>query len=219
MLLVEGIDDCHAIFHLIRLASQADPVFGIHECGGDDRVLDSLAARLVSSTSKQTILGLVLDADIEGLNPDNVVQGRLDQLAFRAGAYYPVPTVFPEEGLVLDPLATRPDVDRLPRLGVWLMPNNKAFGMFEDLLARSLSDEQAEYITAVVQKSKADGIASFKDAHLSKAVIHTYLAWQDPPDMQRLGLAIRRGSFGGVQTECKAFLQWLEKLFGQLAEP
>jgi len=214
LLLVEGIDDCHAIFHLIRLVRQADPVFGIHECGGDQGVLDNLAARLVSSTPKQKVLGLVLDADIEGLNPSKVVQSRLDQLASRAGAYYHFPVVFPEDGLVLDPLADRPDVDRLPRLGVWLMPNNEAFGMFEDLLIRSLSDELAEYTMAVVKKAKADGIGSFKDAHLSKAVIHTYLAWQDPPDIHRLGLAIRKGHFEDIQAEFKVFLRWLEKLFG-----
>jgi hypothetical protein len=78
LLLVEGINDCHAIFHLIRLVCQADPVFGIHQCGGDNGVLDSLAARLVTSTPKQKILGLVLDADVEGLNPDKVVKSRLD---------------------------------------------------------------------------------------------------------------------------------------------
>jgi hypothetical protein len=98
------------------------------------------------------------------------------------------------------------------------MPNNKAFGMFEDLLIRSLSDELAEYTRAVVKKSKADGIGNFKDAHLSKAVIHTYLAWQDPPDMHHLGLAIRKGNFEDIQTEFKAFLQWIEKLFGQPAK-
>jgi hypothetical protein len=214
LLLVEGIDDRHAIFHLVRLVYRADPVFGIHECGSDDGVLDNLAARLVSSTPRQKILGLVLDADIEGSNSEKVIKSRLDQLTSRAGAYYPIPAVFPEEGLLLDPLTNRPDSDRLPRLGVWLMPNNKAFGMFEDLLIKSLPDDFAEYTTAVVKKAKVDGIAKFKDSHLSKAVIHTYLAWQDPPDIHRLGLAITRGNFSDIQSECKAFLNWIEGLFG-----
>jgi hypothetical protein len=94
------------------------------------------------------------------------------------------------------------------------MPN-----MFEDLLLRCLSERLADYTMTVVRQSKADGIANFKDAHLSKAVIHTYLAWQDPPDMQRLGLAIRKGTFENIQIECKAFLQWIEKLFGQSTTP
>src|ERR1035437_5480289 len=143
LLLVEGVNDCHAVSQLMWLVSSADPGFGIHECGNDDKVLDSLASRIVSTRPRQRVLGLILDADIEGLRPDQVIQSRLDQLAARVGTYYPLPTVFPEGGLILDPLASRPEADRLPKLGVWLMPNNKAYGMFEDLLMGSLSDRVA----------------------------------------------------------------------------
>ena len=214
LLLVEGLNDCHSVFQLMWLVYSADPVFGIHECGNDDKVLDSLASRIVSTRPRQRVLGLILDADIEGLRPDQVIQSRLDQLAARVGTYYPLPAVFPEGGLILDPLASRPEADRLPKLGVWLMPNNKAYGMFEDLLMGSLSDRVAAYTTTVVKQSKADGVAKFKDVHLSKAVIRTYLAWQDPPDIQYLGLAIKRGAFENIEAECKQFVQWLEQLFG-----
>lgn len=217
LLLVEGVNDCHAVFQLMWLIYRADPVFGIHECGNDDKVLDSLASRIVSTRPRQKVLGLILDADIEGLRPDQVIQSRLDQLAARVGTYYPLPTVFPERGLILEPLASRPEADRLPRLGVWLMPNNKAYGMFEDLLMGSLPDQVAAYTTTVVKQSKVDGFAKFRDAHLSKAVIRTYLAWQDPPDIQYLGLAIKRGAFENIETECKHFVQWLEQLFGSPA--
>jgi hypothetical protein len=217
LLLVEGVNDCHAVFQLMWLVYHADPVFGIHECGNDDKVLDSLASRIVSTRSRQRVLGLILDADIVGLRPDQVIQSRLDQLAARVGTRYPLPAVFPEGGLILDPLAGRPDADRLPKLGVWLMPNNKAYGMFEDLLMGSLSEQVAAYTTTVVKQSKVDGIARFKDVHLSKAVIRTYLAWQDPPDIQYLGLAIKRGAFENIEAECKRFVQWLEQLFGSPA--
>jgi len=70
------------------------------------------------------------------------------------------------------------------------------------------------YTTAVVRRSKTDGIAKFKDVHLSKAVIRTYLAWQDPPDIQYLGLAIKRGAFDNIEAECRQFVGWLEQLFG-----
>jgi hypothetical protein len=165
----------------------------------------------------QKVLGLVLDADIEGSHPDQVIQSRLDQLVARAGTYYPLPAVFPEQGLILEPLGSRPDADRLPRLGVWLMPNNKAYGMFEDLLMGSLSDQVAAYTTAVVKQAKADGVARFKDVHLSKAVIRTYMAWQDPPDVQYLGLAIKKRAFANIESECGQFVQWLQQLFGQPA--
>ena len=217
LLLVEGVNDCHAVFQLMWLVHRADPVFGINECGSDDKVLDSLASRIVSPRPKQKVLGLVLDADMEGLLPGQVIQSRLDQLVARVGTYYPLPTAFPENGLILDPLAGRPDADRLPKLGVWLMPDNRAYGMFEDLLMGSLSDHAATYTSAVVRQSKADGIAKFKDVHLSKAVIRTYLAWQDPPDIQYLGLAIKRHVFENIEGECGSFIRWIDRLFGSPA--
>jgi hypothetical protein len=45
-----------------------------------------------------------------------------------------------------------------------------------------LADHVAEYTMAVVEQSKVDGIGKYRDIHLSKAVIRTYLAWRDPPD-------------------------------------
>src|ERR1035441_810452 len=91
LLLVEGVNDCHAVFQLMWLVYRADPVFGIHECGNDDKALDSLASRIVSSRPRQKGLGLILDADIEGLGSDQVIQSRLDQLVARVGTYYPLP--------------------------------------------------------------------------------------------------------------------------------
>jgi hypothetical protein len=214
LLLVEGLNDCHAIFQMMWLVHKADPVFGIHECGGDDKVLDSLSSRLVSSQPRQKVLGLILDSDIEGVNADQVIRSRLDQLRTRIGEYYPLPEIFPEIGLILHPLASRPDVNRLPKLGVWLMPNNKAYGMFEDLLIEALREEVRSYTTTVVNRAKADQIATFKDTQLSKAVIRTYMAWQDPPDIQYIGLAIKKGTFANIENKCKEFIQWLTDLFG-----
>ena len=214
LLLVEGVNDCHAVFQLMWLVHEADPIFGIHECGSDDKVLDSLASRVVSTQPRQKVLGLILDSDIEDLSPDHVIESRLAQLADRVGTYYPLPTVFPNAGLIVDPVATGFGAKRLPKLGVWLMPNNRAYGMFEDLLMSCLSDGASEYTTAVVKKSKVDGVARFRDVHLSKAVIRTYMAWQDPPDVQYLGLAIKRGAFEKIEDECKQFVEWLELLFG-----
>jgi len=214
LLLVEGVNDCHAIFQLMCLVHKTGPVFGIHECGNDENVLESLAARLVSSAPKQKTLGVVLDSDVEGVSAGQVIQSRLDQLRPRVGEFYPLPDAFPDGGLILEPLSTRPGSDRLPRLGVWLMPNNKAYGMFEDLLIEALRDNVRAYTSTVLNKAKADGIATFKDIHLSKAIIRTYMAWQDPPDIQYLGLAIKKKTFENIEAECKQFVQWLEQLFG-----
>jgi hypothetical protein len=89
----------------MRLVYAADPVFGIQACGGDERVLDEFASRLVDQGTKHKILGLILDSDTEGVNADQVIQSRRDQLRARAGPFYSVPDAFPETGLILNPLA------------------------------------------------------------------------------------------------------------------
>jgi hypothetical protein len=93
------------------------------------------------------------------------------------------------------------------------MPNNKAFGMFEDLLMESLGTHEKDYTSTVVKQAKTDRIASYHDSHLSKAVIRTYIAWQEPPDVQYLGLAIQKGHFQNIEAACAQFLDWLGRLF------
>jgi hypothetical protein len=46
------------------------------------------------------------------------------------------------------------------------------------------------------------------------------MAWQDPPDVQYLGLAIKTGVFERIEAECMQFVEWLDRLFGPpIAEP
>ena len=39
------------------------------------------------------------------------------------------------------------------------------------------------------------------------------MAWQDPPDIQYLGVAIKTKTFDNVEAKCKQFIKWLEQLF------
>jgi len=187
LLLVEGVNDCHAVFQIMWAIYKKDPPFGIHECGNDEGVLESLSARIVEPQPRQQVLGIVLDADIDGIERDAVIKARLDQIRARVGSRYDVPDQISEEGLVIDPRPERPDADRLPKLGIWLMPNNKTFGMLEDVLSASLLDHFREYTEKVVTQAKTDQIASYRDAHKSKAIIRTLMSWQDPPDVQYIG--------------------------------
>ena len=98
------------------------------------------------------------------------------------------------------------------------MPNNKAYGMFEDLLMEALLDKVRSYTTGVVNRAKTDQIATLKGVHLSKAIIRTYMAWQDPPDIPFLGLAIKKKTFENIEAKCKQFIRWLEQLFGAPAK-
>ena len=48
-------------------------------------------------------------------------------------------------------------------------------------------------------------------------MIHTYLAWQDPPDTQYLGLANKMRLFDNIEAESRQFVQWFERRFASPA--
>ena len=216
LLLVEGPNDRHAVSQLVWLIHEVEPAFGILDCGNDEGVLDELSLKLVQPSPQEKVLGLILDADTDGSTAEDAVSRRWVQLKDRIGADYDLPTDFPEPGLIVDPRPGRQAISALPRIGVWLMPNNKAFGMFEDLLLESLGDREKQYTSDVVKQAKADRVASYHESHFSKAVIRTFMAWQEPPDVQYLGLAIRKGQFQNIEAACAQFLDWLGRLFDPL---
>jgi hypothetical protein len=213
LLLVEGRNDGNAVFQLVRLRCGADPGFGISDCGGADGVLKKLSGLLAAPNPRQKVVGLILDTDIEGSTEKDAVQRRWAQLKDKIVTGYDLPHDFPETGLVLSPEPGRQAKGALPTIGVWSMPNNKAFGMFEDLLLDSLGGHERDYTSNAVKQAKTDQIASYHDSHFSKAVIRTYMAWQEPPDVQYLGLAIQKGHFQNIEIACANFLDWLERLF------
>ncbi|MDQ3333128.1 MAG: hypothetical protein M3552_21185, partial [Planctomycetota bacterium] len=57
-----------------------------------------------------------------------------------------------------------------------------------------------------------DAGASWKDAHEAKALIHTWLAWQDPPG-QQLHLALLQRILNPLSPKSKDFIDWFRKLY------
>ena len=208
LLLVEGVDDWHAFHHIFRQVIGNEASFTIGYCGNDDAVLEMLSSVVVGSRTTKSILGAVLDADA-----DTGVEARLQSIRNSLESAYDVPEFFPSEGLIVKPKDTRPDRDRLPIIGVWLMPDNVRDGIFEDLLRAAMSPESDRYITTVVDKAKEDQMASFHDVERSKAIVKTHVAWQDP-NKKNLGEAIGGRHFDNLAPACQPFTDWLYRLFG-----
>jgi hypothetical protein len=201
-LLVEGIDDWHIHSHL----HAKEVNFDIGYCGNDDRVLEKLSAVIVGSGTTKSILGAVLDAD-----PDTGVKARLQSITDRLQSAYDMPGTFPPEGLILHPKATHPSHDRLPIIGIWLMPDNVRDGIFEDLCRSAMPKKSEEYISQVVDKAKIDGVAGFREVERSKVIVKTHIVWQDP-NMKNLGEAIN-AHFENLGPACRGFLNWQKRLF------
>ena len=150
LLLVEGVDDWHILGHITADLRQR-PNFEIGWCGNDSDVMDMLGSVLVASNSTKSVLGAVLDAD-----EDTGVGKRLKAIRDRLEAAYDFPEQFPAEGLILEPKPSRPDRARLPKIGVWLMPDNQRDGILEDLFCEAMSSTSHQYISAVVDKAKTE---------------------------------------------------------------
>jgi hypothetical protein len=202
-LLVEGIDDWHVHDHL-----RAED-FDIGWCGNDDQVLEKLGAVVVGSGTTKTILGAVLDADA-----DTGVKARFQSICDRLQSAYDLPDAFPVEGLIIHPRQAHPSRDRLPIIGVWLMPDNVRDGILEDLLCIAMNSESQDYVAKVIDKAHVDGFAGFRGVDRTKVIVKTHITWQNP-NVKNLGEAI--GSdvhFKNLSSACDLFFKWQKRLFG-----
>lgn len=199
VLLVEGRDDLH-VAKFLCIAHAVPKTFSVHACGSDDKVLKSLNGR-ISQSEPPTVIGVVLDADQAGVeNRWKSIRGKLRHYS------YDFPDEIANGGTIVEP------VDRKPKLGFWLMPDNSRSGMLEDFCAELAEPEACTFARKCVEDAQTHGMTSFKEAHHSKAVIHTYLAWQDEPG-RPLGQAITAQALRADSELAKQFSDWLKDLF------
>lgn len=210
---VEGNDDGHVIRHLLHRHGIDCPMRGMHmaahgsttsapeiKAAGDvQNVLDAI--RPAVSVSNGRAVGFVLDADMMPQNRWDAVCDRLQGFGLE------LPSKIPNEGFVDDIPAFK------ARVGVWIMPDNRNSGALEQFL-QSLVDQQdtllplAETATANAKKKGA----RFSDAKLRKAVLHTWLAWQEEPGL-RYGTAIGARYFRHDPPTAQAFVAWYRSVF------
>jgi hypothetical protein len=198
ILLVEGTNDWHVINALCEHYAVPES-FGINACGSDDLVFKKLGA-LLNIENKEAI-GVVLDAD----NPNFDAKWHKFQATLnKANIHYdgkpnPTGTIIPATG------------DH-PKIGLWLMPDNRIDGMLEDFCLAMAESSSIDFAKDCVSTAQEKGHASFIVNHHSKAVVHTYLAWQNEPG-RPLGQAITAKVLDPHNSLVKTFADWLKRLF------
>jgi len=198
LLLVEGKHDCHLISSLCKYY-RVPECFKLYDCGSDDMVMRTLAAMLAGSTPME-VIGVVLDADNPGL------LGKWAALRTKLiPEGYDVPPRPGRNGTVL----SQPEK---PVIGVWLMPDNDVDGMLEDFCRRLVDQNAIAYAENCAASARELGFTSFIDNHLSKAAVHTYLAWQDAPGMP-LGQALTAKALNPDQPIAELFYRFIMDLF------
>lgn len=197
VLLVEGQDDKHVATNLL-FAHHLDSRFVVKDKEGIDNLTTSLPIELRASELKR--IGVVVDAD-------SALGDRwatLRSILTKAG-YASLPKSPLEAGTVIRQ-------GGLPTVGIWLMPNNHDAGMLEDFVALLVPQDDPLLPRA---SAAVDAIPSndrrFAELHRSKAVIHTWLAWQSEPGV-RMGAAVTRKYLEPGAPTALAFVAWLNKL-------
>jgi hypothetical protein len=199
VLLVEGTDDCHVVMALCA-ARQVPETFGIYDCNGDTKVLKRLNALIVRPNPPQ-VIGVVLDADSPSL------KGRWESIKGKLSHYsYQFPDIPDINGTIVQGFADK------PKLGFWLMPNNQDSGKLEDFCAELAEPASLAFAKECVEEAQAKELTTFKVIDFSKAVIHTYLAWQNEPG-RPLGQAITKQALRHHTDIAMRFTKWLILLF------
>ena len=201
VLLVEGDDDQHVVWALCE-AHKLPECFAVKVKKGKASLLKSLYWYLQDPLA-YPVVGILLDADEQIESTWDAVAGRL------RGAGYSLPSSPHTEGMVLD----HPSGDG-PRVGVWVMPDNRLPGMLEDFVRLLIpaGDALAPEAERALQVIEGRGLQRYASQHRPKAFVHTWLAWQEEPG-KPMGLAITKRYLDPTSPQADVFVAWLCRLF------
>ncbi len=182
-----------------QTASQA-PVFIAPYDGIDNLLSESFIDTELKASGLQS-LGIIADADDDAI-------AQWHRIRRRCLPHFPnIPDELPATGLIQ---SNKHGI----KLGIWMMPDNCLHGMLETFLAYlvpSTSQPLWTYATEAVAEAKILG-APYRDAHLDKANIYTWLAWQDPPGRQ-LHQAIIERILDPQSSHTSGFVDWFRSLY------
>ncbi len=204
---VEGRDDFHVLRELLArhgLATGAtspdprSPRFGVAD--GVERLLDAIAVAVRAAGARP--VGFVLDADVSLSSRWQAVCDRLREVGMTP------PEDSPAEGYI------GVAEDYKATVGVWLMPDNQREGKLEDFLCNLIAEGDALIGHAGEATAKATEIdMRFADGDEPKAILHTWLAWQNRPGCP-YGTAMQAKYFDHNAEVAQRFVDWFKRLYG-----
>ena len=198
--MVEGRDDENVVKNICAQHKLGE-IETIHPYEGKDALLEAIDVRL--KESDVSALGIIVDADAD-------VHARWQSISNRLtnAGYVHVPPNPLAEGTIVTP----PTGSLLPKVGIWLMPDNQTSGILEDFI-RLLIPEDGLLDHA---RESLDGIPvgqiRFPDTLKPKALVHTWLAWQEQPG-RPFGVSIAAGYLDHNAPAATTFAGWLQRTF------
>ncbi len=213
-LFVEGPDDLHAIQHILQNHGIEAISFRDEEAelipnrivvkalGGYPNLREQLPVELEVSTELRRV-GIVVDADDDVANRWTSIR---DLLVRRFDAIG-LPDEPMAQGWTGKVITTTGEI----AVGIWLMPDNVARGALEEFVAVLVpsQDKLWDYATTCVDELPEQ---RFADKDRMKALVHTWLAWQQRPRLA-IGEAVGAGTFDAHAPHALAFVAWARRLF------
>ncbi len=214
LLLVEGQDDKHVLWQICRRAAsfsvhregydmsvtlrQAETAFGIAEKGNFSAVLEAIETEIFPRGRQA--LGIVVDADRQ---PEQ----RWAELKAAFPAAVPLPDAPDPAGIVL------PEQLGQPRVGVWMMPDNRSPGELEDFVKQMIPPTAPVWAAAqrYIDDIQPDD-RKFAPEKTDKAKLYAWLSTLKEP--ARMGAAIHARDLETNGSLCQTFVHWLQRLFG-----
>ena len=200
IVILEGVDDKHVVQHVLTQRGLRDQYahFDFSEKEGWDPLIESLPVYLKSQAYKS--IAVVADADSDLAIRWGAIRRHLED-----AGYVDLPIAMPQVGVVAD-------AEGKPRVGVWLMPNNQGVGAMEDFLLSLVDDQDPGLVhaKAVIRDLPAD-VRKFRPTHEVKALVHTWLAWQESPGL-RLGTAVKARYFDANREAAGQLVDWFSRV-------
>jgi hypothetical protein len=199
LLFVEGKDDYHVILALAVAYNLPVGLFEPIDQEGFSNILN-IFPREIRLNSILRNLGLVVDADTNLDQRWDELRSRLLNIGYSNVPLKPEPT-----GTIVEEVGK-------PRIGIWLMPDNKLPGMLEDFIAYLVPDPANDKLWQLSEKCLQEARAVTTTIPEAKGRIHTYLAWQDDPGVP-LGLSITKKYLDPTKAHAQNFVVWINRLF------
>ncbi len=197
VLMVEGRNDLHVVEH-IRKQELHLVNFDVREMKNLDRLLDTIALEI--KAPGREVVGLVIDANDSIDERWDTVMGKLKDIGIFA------PNRPNEAGTIIEAN------ENFPKVGIWLMPDNKSSGELEDFVQQMIASNDpvwprsVSYIESIPSEDR-----KFKKNKEMKAKVYAWLSTIEPPGL--MGFAISSGYLRCDGHLCKSFVAWIEKLF------
>lgn len=204
-LLVEGTNDLHVIASLCD-KHNLPKTFDIENCGGIENLLQKIEVQL--NTPNLQTLGVVVDADNDVAKRWTEVKKAVETVEPR----YQLPGIIPPNGYITPAPPVPP---KLPKLGIWIMPDNQQSGALEKLVLTLIPPNDSLYpiVETTLDSLENQGLNRY-DANTKrpKAAIYTWLAWQTEPG-SLMGRSIADRSLHHDSFMAGQFVDWLRQLF------